>query len=266
MHPGKRVSLSEQMLISCATGGKGAWGCGGGLPHNVFGWVREKGGLSSQAAYPYLSANGSEPHCGCCGGAFGLCATGQPVCERAVTSGGYFEVPTYDDAALMDAVAQQPVVSGIDASAHSFMLYSSGVYAAATKSEGEGANHAVLIVGYGVTATGVPYWKFQNSWGTSWGEQGYGYVRRGGRQLSVGSWAVYPATPTEPIKCATPTDGDVQLSAMPRGIASVFEGGSWRAICADDGHNLQATGTGRQERVASVGGWCGWLVLADRLA
>ncbi|MED6265182.1 hypothetical protein AMECASPLE_018228 [Ameca splendens] len=40
------------------------------------------------------------------------------------------------------------------------------------------SNHAVLVVGYDTTGD-LPYWIVQNSWGTTWGDQGYVYIKIG---------------------------------------------------------------------------------------
>lgn len=39
--------------------------------------------------------------------------------------------------------------------------------------EASGNWHSMLLVGYGMNEQGIAYWKFRNSWGKNWGEQGH---------------------------------------------------------------------------------------------
>ena len=39
-------------------------------------------------------------------------------------------------------------------------------------------NHAVLAIGWG-TESGIPYWLIKNSWGKSYGDNGFLKVKRG---------------------------------------------------------------------------------------
>jgi cathepsin L len=106
---------------------------------------------------------------------------------------GYRQVlPFGDERALMEAVAQQPVVAGIVVT-YGFQTYARGIYVEQSLSqENIVGYHAVLIVGYG-TENGVDYWIIKNSWGEDWGEQGYIRVARNrGPKLFVNPGAVYP--------------------------------------------------------------------------
>ena len=65
--------------------------------------------------------------------------------------------------------------------ANPLQTYSSGVLdKTSTQCPVSGMNHAVTMVGYGYdSSVKLDYWLVKNSWGKSWGEQGYFRIRRG---------------------------------------------------------------------------------------
>ena len=52
-------------------------------------------------------------------------------------------------------------------------------------------NHAIVIVGYGTDEDDTDYWIVRNSFGTSWGMDGYMFIERGVNKCNIESWAAY---------------------------------------------------------------------------
>jgi len=78
-----------------------------------------------------------------------------------------------------------PLSCEFDASLSSFEYYSSGVYDDPDCSPW-GLCHSLAIVGYG-TYQGEDYWLIKNSYGKSWGLDGYGMVKRNGGNCGIQS-------------------------------------------------------------------------------
>ncbi|KAM0035175.1 putative actinidain [Helianthus debilis subsp. tardiflorus] len=159
---GKLISLSEQQMIDCDTDGRNN-GCGGGIIEDVFTFITERGGICTDASYPY---EGHQHFCD--PNKFG---------HHSVTINGQERIPSDDEVSIMKAVAHGgPVTIAIDSHGENFMFYKEGVY---TGPCGEQVYHAMTIVGYDETSDGVPYWIVKNSWGEGWGEKGYIRMLRG---------------------------------------------------------------------------------------
>ncbi|KAA8515140.1 hypothetical protein F0562_018319 [Nyssa sinensis] len=151
---GKLISLSEQELVDCDTSGTDQ-GCEGGLMDDAFEFIIDNKGLTTEANYPYKGVDAT-------------CNTKKESSPAAKIT-GYEDVPANSESALLKAVASQPVSVAIDASGSAFQFYSSGVF---TGDCGTQLDHGVTAVGYG-TSDSTKYWLVKNSWGTSWGEDGY---------------------------------------------------------------------------------------------
>merc|ERR1712154_467125 len=79
------------------------------------------------------------------------------------------DVQSNNEAQLQAAVAEGPVSIAIEADQSAFQLYHGGVMSGRC---GKRLDHGVLLVGYG-TDSGEKFWKVKNSWGPTWGEEGY---------------------------------------------------------------------------------------------
>ncbi|XP_074467720.1 pro-cathepsin H-like [Sebastes fasciatus] len=174
---GKLIPLSEQQLIDCAKDFNN-YGCMGGLPSQAFEYIKYNNGLMTEEDYPY---KGYDDSCNF-----------EPSLAAAFVL-DVVNITSFDEKAMVDAVARlNPVSFGFEVTAD-FMHYKEGVYTSTQcKSTPDMVNHAVLAVGYGAEENGTPYWIVKNSWGTAWGMDGYFLIERGKNMCGLAACSSYP--------------------------------------------------------------------------
>ncbi|XP_052741117.1 procathepsin L [Bicyclus anynana] len=167
--------LSAQNLVDCSTK-FGNEGCKCGDTNRAFMYVYVNAGLDSEDTYPYEARDG--PCRYDINGTYGW-------------DDGFIDVNADNETALQITVAEVgPVAAAIDANGN-FKDYKSGVYYNATCTTT--VTHSVLVVGYGTDEREGDYWLIKNSWGTTWGEAGYGKMARNrDNNCGIASFASYP--------------------------------------------------------------------------
>ncbi|ELW68926.1 dipeptidyl peptidase 1 isoform X1 [Tupaia chinensis] len=177
--------LSPQEVVSCS---QYAQGCEGGFPYLIAGKYAQDFGLVEESCFPYT---GTDAPCKM-----------KKDCIRYYSSEYHYVGGFYGgcNEALMklELVHHGPMAVAFEVY-DDFLHYQKGIYQHTGLRDPfnpfELTNHAVLLVGYGTDlASGMDYWIVKNSWGTSWGEDGFFRIRRGIDECSIESIAM-AATP-----------------------------------------------------------------------
>eukprot|EP01113_Clastostelium_recurvatum_P037892 TRINITY_DN558_c0_g1_i1.p1 TRINITY_DN558_c0_g1~~TRINITY_DN558_c0_g1_i1.p1 ORF type:complete len:351 (-),score=114.43 TRINITY_DN558_c0_g1_i1:77-1081(-) len=162
------VSLSESDVVDCT---KTSYACSGGWPY----WAMQdlltsyQGRIDTEASYPYTI-----PAAACTFSASSVGATIKSFdsyCKEGTTP--------LSETAIESLLIQKGPLS-VCLNATPMQLYRSGVDNPRSCSPSS-IDHCVTLVGYGVDGN-TKFWKIKNSWGTTWGEQGFYRLIKGTSQ------------------------------------------------------------------------------------
>jgi len=149
INKGSLPNLSEQQLVDCVGIAFGCLGCNGGQMSGGLKWIKANG-VTTETAYPYTGKDGK------CTIKTGAYKVGSVKSTTGCTS-------------LTADIKTQPTSVAVDATNWSF--YKSGTFSNCAKN----LNHGVLAVGWDAAGN----WIVKNSWGVTWGQQGYITLKTG---------------------------------------------------------------------------------------
>ena len=167
--PDANYNMSEQHLFACAGGT-----CNGGATQpQILDYMKYQG-VPSENCYPYKS--------GMTGWDYACSNTCNNWQDGAVKIKNYYWVNSIT--AIKSALMDGPVVAGIQIT-NGLQDYSGGVFTGYDCGGPEDVNHGVIIVGYD---DGGGYWIAKNSWGASYGDNGFFKIKFG--VCGIDSWVM----------------------------------------------------------------------------
>lgn len=186
LDPGR---ISQQYMVSCA---RDMLGCNGGTM-SAANWVVEPKGAPLLSDYPYTASNGR--------------CVSKPVAGSIMSwsyIGSSSRKPTNDE--IQKAIMLYgPAVITIGADTAMANFKGSGIF---TSCRGTGTNHMVNIIGWSNTEN---YWIIRNSWGTGWGDGGFGKIKFGCNHIA--DEAAYFKVHSRPVP-ATPKEFSMDSAGM----------------------------------------------------
>jgi cathepsin B len=199
--------LSAQDLVSCDAKNHG---CQGGDLLDAWSYLAHTG-IVSQDCLPYTAGNGTVDKC-----MPGQCASGgDPTkfkCAQTNSTGGGDGYNMLGEAAdIKNGVYHMGAAETGFTVYSDFMQYKSGVYMHDnTTSNFPLGGHAVKIIGWGTDPIAGDYYLVANSWGTSWGMDGYFKIAVKDTYSSFAIGGAFncgnlPPTPTPPTPGPTPS-------------------------------------------------------------
>jgi C1A family cysteine protease len=166
----QNVDMAEQYFLNCTR----EFGCDGGWYGTVWQKMTKMNG-DVETNYPYQAKKG-------------MCKNTTPDGNYLVVKSGYVSQGVASPQAIKNALCQHGVLATAINSTRMFTGYKSGVFNEGANAGG--VNHAINIVGWDNAKRA---WLIRNSWGTYWGEQGYGWIEWGSNLVGYGTMWVEPA-------------------------------------------------------------------------